>query len=457
MTNGNRQRVLFSSGFSRRVEVAFDEPQATSDGGALLLRQIDDSLGLTHSLAAVMQDDRCPGKVVHELRTLLRQRVFGIACGYADCNDAGRMASDAMHQELCGARGSLASQPTLSRFETRVSRTSLWRMGRALMTTVIAAQRRRHRKTKRITIDLDGTVDRTHGGQQHSLFSGFHGAWCYYPLLGFISFDDEPEQHLVAALLRRGTAHEVEGGLAVLRRLIPALRAAFPQAQIVVRLDAGFQGPKLFDLLRDFEVRFLVGLASNAILERGSADLMQSAREQSARSGQSVRLFGEQNWSARSWSGPACRVVYKAEVLLAEEKAARGNPRYVATNLEEPTAAEVYAIYCGRGDSENRIKELKDDLAIDRTSCTSFAANQLRVLLTAAAYVLYQELRCRITTTDEPRAQVGTLRLQLIKIGGRIVRSVRRLVVHLSANHPWRDRWQWAARRCGAAQLAAPG
>lgn len=457
MGDHSEQGVLFSSSRSRRVEVRFDEPAATSDGGALLLKQIDESLGLTTALAGAMRDRRCPGKVVHELPALLRQRVFGIACGYVDCNDAGRMAADPLHGELCETRRGLASQPTLSRFENGVSRATLLRMGRTLMATVIAAQRRRHGNTKRIVIDLDGTVDPTHGAQQQSLFSGCYDTWCYFPLLGFISFDGHPEQHLVAALLRRGTAHEVEGGLSVLRQLIPALREAFPRAELVVRLDAGFQGSALFDLLRDYEVSYLVAVASNPVLERGSADLLQIAREVAARTGQSARLFGEQRWRSRHWSGPEARVVHKAEVLVAGERAPKSNPRYVATNLDALGAAEVYALYCGRGDSENRIKELKDDLALDRTSCASFAANQLRVLLTAAAYVLYQELRCRITAKDEVRAQVGTLRLQLIKIGGRIVRSVRRLVLHLAASHPWRERWRWAARRCGATPIAAIG
>ena len=374
-----------------------------------------------------------------------------------DGNDAGRMASDPLHGLLCEATDGLASQPTLSRFEHGVSRTALWRMGTALMQTVIAAQRRRHRGAKHITIDLDGTVDPTHGRQQHTLFRGFYGTWCYLPLLGFISFDDAPEQHLVAALLRRGTARETEGGLAVLRRLVPALRAAFPAARICVRLDAGFAGAGLWDLLNDLEVEYVVAVAGNAVLERAAADLLQTARGISARTGRSVRLFGETRYAARSWRGCERRVIYKAEVVREGTKPARDNPRYVVTNWRRLGASRVYDRYCQRGDAENRIKELKDDLQIDRTRCTSFAANQLRVLLTAAAYVLYQELRCRITARDEVRAQVGTLRLQLIKIGGRLVQTVRRVVLHLAASHPWRDRWRWAAQRCGALPLAALG
>ncbi|MSR47647.1 MAG: IS1380 family transposase [Planctomycetes bacterium] len=440
MRDSSRQRVLFSSVDSRPFEVAFDEPSTTSDGGALLLKALDSSVGVTAALAAGMHDARCSGKVRHALLELVRQRVYGIACGYVDGNDAGRMASDPLHGLLCEAADGLASQPTLSRFENHVLRTSLWRMGKALMETVIAAQRRRHRGAKRITIDLDGTVDPTHGHQQQSLFHGKYGTWCDLPLMGFISFDDAPKQHLAVALLRR---------------LVPALRAAFRGARIVVRLDAGFAGPALFDLLNDLEVEYVVAMAGNAVLERESADLMQKARRISLQTGESVRLFGEARYAARSWHEVERRVIYKAEVVREAAKPPQDNPRYVVTNLRRLGAGKTYDFYCQRGDTENRIKELKDDLSIDRTSCTSFAANQLRLLLTAAAYVLYQELRCRITAKDEVRAQVGTLRLQLIKIGGRVVQTVRRVVLHLAASHPWRDRWRAVVQRCGALPLAA--
>jgi hypothetical protein len=448
MRDGTRQHVLFSSVKSRRVEVLFDEPEATSDGGALLLKQVDQSLGLTASLASAMREGRCSAKVRHALLELVRQRVFGIACGYVDCNDAGRMSTDPMHGLLCEKDGELASQPTLSRFENGVSATTLFRMGLALMDAVIASQQRRHRKPRRITIDLDGTVDPTHGRQQHALFHGFYDTWCYLPLLGFISFDDEKEQHLVAALLRRGTAREQQGGLAVLKRLVAALRVAFPGAEILVRLDAGFEGSELFDLLEELDVRFVVAIASNPKLAVGSVNLLQIARRAAKRSGTTARLFGEQIYRGRKWSRAACRVICKAEVVAADEKPLKDNPRYVATDLRGMKREDVYALYAARGDVENRIKELKDDLEIDRTSCSSFSANQLRVLLTAAAYVLYQELRTRICVREEVRPRVSTLRLQLIKIGGRIVQSVRRIVLHLAASHPWRDRWSSIARHC---------
>lgn len=192
MRESSKQSVLFPDLFRKPVRVAFDEPNTTSDGGAVLLKQVDERLGLTGRLARCLVDRRQPGKVRHRLEELLRQRVYGIACGYEDANDAGRLKDDPLHKLLVGRDPfdgeALASQPTLSRFENGVRRVDLYRMGVALAEAVIAWQRRRRRarRVKRITIDLDATADETHGGQQLSLFNGHYGCWCYLPLLGYL-------------------------------------------------------------------------------------------------------------------------------------------------------------------------------------------------------------------------------------------------------------------------------
>lgn len=457
MHDSSERGVLFASGPSRRIEAIFDEPATTSDGGAVLLQKVDQSLGLTAGLARAVREWRSGDRIEHSLASLVRQRVFGIACGYVDCNDAARLRDDPMQRELLGAGdASLASQPTLSRFERQVSRGSLLRMGLALADTVIERLKRRHPRARRITLDLDSTVDPTHGHQQLSLFHGKYGTWCYLPQLCFATIDGDPEQYLLAALLRPGTAHEVQGGLWLIQRMVARLRAAFPRVQLRVRLDAGFSGPELFALLKELKVEYVVSLAGNPVLARRSANLVQMAWQLSAITGQSQRCYGETRYAARSWKGEARRVIFKAEVTREGDKPARENPRYVVTNLHRHSPRSVYAIYCQRGDVENRIKELKGDLELDRTSCSSFAANQLRVLLTAAAYVLYQALRSELPRSGEARAQVGTLRLQLIKIGARVVRSVRRVVLHLAAWHPWRDVWTRLAIRLGAVPIAAP-
>src|SRR4029453_4364782 len=204
------QSTLQVHGISKPIVARFDQPQASSDGGALLLKLADDQLGLTWRLASALRDRRQPGKVAHPLRDLLRQRVFGLACGYADCNDAARLVDDPIHKlvlerdPLDGAP--LGSQPTLSRFENAVGRADLYRLGTALADTVLSYHRARLGAGVRlITIDLDATDDPTHGQQEFALFNGYYDTWCYLPLVATVTFDTEPLQHVVAALLRPGT------------------------------------------------------------------------------------------------------------------------------------------------------------------------------------------------------------------------------------------------------------
>src|SRR5712691_2806940 len=227
------------------VVAAFDVKHASSDGGAVLLKGIDTQLGLTKRLAACMDDARQPGKVRHQTVELLRQRVFGLACGYADCNDAARLADDPIHKllvERAAITGpALASQPTLSRFENTVGPRALLAMGHLLADTVIAHHRRRLKgRATRITIDFDPTDDPTHGQQEFTFFNGHYDTWCYLPVVATVTFNDEAEQFAVAAVLRPGNAPASRGARSLLRRLLGKLRAAFPTAALRVRLDGGF-------------------------------------------------------------------------------------------------------------------------------------------------------------------------------------------------------------------------
>src|SRR5881296_4308570 len=238
-------------GISRPIIARFDQPHASSDGGAVLLKAVDDRLGLTWRLASAIRDRRQAGKVAHPLRDLLRQRVFGLACGYADCNDAARLADDPIHKLLLERDPlnglALASQPTLSRFENSVSWTELRDMAHVLADTVIEQQRRRRQgRATRITIDVDPTDDPTHGEQQLTFFNGHYDTWCYLPIVATVTFDDEAEQWAVAAVLRPGNAPATRGARGILRRLLSKLRQAFPAAVFRVRLDGGFANPKLF-------------------------------------------------------------------------------------------------------------------------------------------------------------------------------------------------------------------
>jgi hypothetical protein len=449
------QSVVFKDLFGKPVIARFDQPDSSSDGGAVLLKACDERLGLTEAIAACVNDSRQPGKVVHSFRDLVRQRVFGIACGYEDCNDAGRLAEDPMQKLLVDRdplEGSaLASQSTLSRFENALGPKALMGMGNALADTVIARHRKRLRgRAKRITVELDPTDDPTHGAQQLSFFNGHYDTWCYLPVAGFVQFDEEPEQYLFAYLLRPGNADAKLGAIGLLRRVLVRLRAAFPKARVLVRLDGGFAGPEMFDYLEAERVDYVVAMAGNAILKHLAEPLMKQARRLSRRSQQTEHLYGECQYAAGSWSRKR-RVIIKAEVVRLGHRDPRDNPRFVVTNLRRVPQRIYEAVYCQRAHIELRIKELHYGLAIDRTSCTRFWANQLRVLLTAAAYVLFQELRLRAAGSACARAQVSTLRERLLKLGVWLERSARRVVLHLPDSAPWHVEWNHIARSLGAA------
>jgi hypothetical protein len=448
------QCLLFPDLLDKPVVAQFDQEHASSDGGALLLKAADRRLGLIDTLSRCLPDEREPGKVQHELTDLVSQRVYGLACGYADCNDAARLAEDPIHKALLGRDpidgDALASQSTLSRFENAVGPKDLYRFGEALADLVIRRHRKRLRgKARRITIDLDPTDDPTHGQQQLSFFNGYYDSWCYLPVLGFISFNDEVEQYLFTAVLRSGKATAKLGAVGILRRVIDRLRGAFPRARLVVRLDGGFACPEVLDFLDEQpRLDYVVAIAKNKVLERRAKRLMGRARRLSRASKKTERVFGECQYAAGKWSYKR-RVVIKAEVTRLEGREPKNNPRFVVTNLRN-TPRTVYQRYRERGDAENRIKELQYGLRIDRTSCTRFWANQFRVLLTATAYVLMQELRLHAKHTGCARAQVSTLRERLLKVGVWIEVSVRRIVLHLPTSYPFKHDWGRIAVALGA-------
>ncbi len=448
------QCVLFPKLFDRPLVARFDQERGSSDGGAVLLKAADAGLRLTGRLAACLPDDRQPGKVRHELLEMLRQRVYAIACGYPDGNDAARLADDPIHKLLVERDPidgePLASQPTLSRFENAVRPRHLYRMGEALADVVIERQqRRRHGRARRITLELDPTDDPTHGGQQLTFFNAHYDTWCYLPVAAFVRFNDEPEQNLVAAVLRPGNAAASLGALGLLRRLLERLYRAFPEAPVLVRLDAGFATPEILDYLDAQAVEYVVAMAGNSVLKRRAEPLMKQARRRSQDTGETEHVYGECRYAAGSWSHRR-RVIFKAEVVRHPGRDPKDNPRFVITNLSQNPQWVYERVYCQRGEIENRIKELHHGLEIDRTSCSRFWANQFRVLMTAAAYVLMQELRLRAVGTSCDRSQVSTLRQRLIKIGVRVEISVRRLVLHLPASFPYLRAWRRVACGLGA-------
>lgn len=450
-------QVLFDRSFPKPLVASFDQPRSSSDAGAALLRLLDDHLGITAALAAALPDTRDASRVRHSQLDLVRQRVYAIACGYEDGNDAGRLRLDPTQLLLLGrdplAGEPLGSQPTLSRFENRHALRSLIAGAEAIADTIIASHRRRlGKRVKRITIDLDGTVDPAYGSQQGVLFNAYFDQHCLYPLLASVQFDRESDQHLLAALWRPGTASASLGFRAILRRLLPRLRRAFPRAKLRVRADAGFAIPKVYDYLERQELEYVIGLPSNKVLAKLAAPSMARARTLSAERGASARHYTAVTYRARSWPKER-RVIIKSEVTHYPGRAPRDNPRYLVTNLRGRPEAIYTRIYAPRGDMENRIKEAKEALRIDRLSCSSMLANQLRLLLTLCAFALYQLLRLHAARTELARAQIGTLRERLIKLAGEVRTSRRRITLRLPAHAPSQLAW---ARIAYALQANAP-
>jgi hypothetical protein len=448
--------LLFPDIFDRPVVAKFDQRQGSSDGGAILLKAAERRLGLTSALAACLRDDRESGKVRHELSELITQRVMAIALGYEDANDAARLASDPIHKLLVGrdpVEGEdLASQPTLSRFENAPDSKELFRMTEALADRVIERHRKRlHGRARRITIDMDPTDDPTHGQQEFAFFNSHYHGYCYLPMVCFLTFNEEADQYLVAAVLRRGNASGSAGAVGILRRLIARVSEAFPKAKIRVRLDGGFASPKVLDFLDcEPKVEYLVNMASNAVLKRKAESAMKQARRASKISGQTEHVYGECRYATKKTWPWKRRVLYKAEVVRAAGKEAKDNPRFVVTNLKQSPQWIYEQVYCQRGDVENRIKELHDGMQIGRTSCSNFLANTFRVLLTAAAYVLMQEMRLHLAPTRHARAQVSTLREHFLKLGAQVIVTVRRIVLHLPQAFPYRDSFHRLALSLGA-------
>ncbi|PYU02601.1 MAG: IS1380 family transposase, partial [Acidobacteria bacterium] len=365
--------MLFPDIFDRPVVAKFDQRQSSSDGGAILLKAAEQRLGLTAALAAGLRDDRQPGKVQHALRELITQRVMALALGYEDANDAARLASDPIHKLLVGRDPvdgeDLASQPTLSRFENAPDRKELLRMTEALADCVIARHRKRlHGRARRITIDMDPTDDPTHGQQQFTFFNRHYDSYCYLPMVCFLTFNEEAEQYLVAAVLRRGNATGSLGALGILRRLIARVSDAFPKAKLRVRLDGGFASAEVLDFLDcEPKVEYLVNMASNAVLKRKAESAMKRARRASKISDQTEHVYGECQYATRKTWPWKRRVIYKAEVVRAANKEPKDNPRFVVTNLKQSPQWIYEKTYCQRGDVENRIKELHDGMQIGRT------------------------------------------------------------------------------------------
>lgn len=442
MTECNGPALLFSSLGRQKIVADFAGGRLTSDGGGLLLREVDRRLGLIDALAACLTDPRDPARVVHDQRTMLAQRILGIALGYEDLNDHATLRSDPLFSVLAektpDPQAPLASAPTLCRLENRVDRRALWRMASVLVEQFIASHAT---PPQELVLDFDASHDPTHGGQEGSFFHGYYDCYCFLPLYVFCG------DQLLVSYLRPSNIDSALHSRAILKLLVQRFRALWPQVRIIVRADSGFCRWRLMRWCDRHGVDYVLGLARNPVLERVAEPYMAAAGSQFEATKQKVRNFHEVAYAAATWNC-ARRVIVKAEHLPQGP-----NVRFVVTSLRDRGPQEVYdELYTQRGEMENRIKEQQLGLFADRTSCQALLANQLRLLLSSAAYVLVEHLRrTGLVGTELEQAQAGTIRLKLFKVAARVVTSVRRVVLHLSSAYPLQALFARVVARLGPA------
>jgi hypothetical protein len=449
MTECNQETFAFTAHFSRLVEAGFTAGQVSSDGGALLLREVDCRINLLSRLAGCFSDGRMPLLVKHQLPEMLAQRIYGLALGYEDLNDHEQLRSDPLMAVLSGKREldePLAGKSTLNRLELTGRRLRYHKITYAaealdrLLTDVFIESHAA--PPTEIVLDLDATDIPLYGHQPERFFHGYYDSYCYLPLYIFAG------DQLLCARLRPANQDAAAGSVEEISRIVAQLRQRWAEVKIILRADSGFCREELMGWCKANHVDYVFGLARNQRLSKIIGAQMQQARVLHQTTGKAARVFTEFYYQTKkSWS---CwrRVVAKAEYLDKGE-----NPRFIVTSLsaEQWAAQQLYEkFYCARGEMENRIKE-QMCLFADRLSTDEMKGNQLRLYFSALAYTLIEALRrLGLKGTEWAEAQVDTIRLKLLKIGAIVRISVRRILLQLSSAYPWKDQYAAAfhALRC---------
>jgi Transposase DDE domain group 1 len=445
------QPILFDFVPQLPIVVQQHQGQISSDAGLLPLRQFDQRWNYTARMAQCL-DDPNPDRD-HSLLSMLRQRFFGILAGYEDCNDHDTLRNDPVFKLVAGKLpedDSLASQPTLSRFENLITPAVLQKLIDFNITTGIERLKQKHggQLPASIILDLDATDDPTHGNQQLTFFHGYYQQYQYFPLV----ISEPTTKHVFLAWLRPGTVHASLGADDDLMRVVDALRKERPDIQIHVRADAGFGLPLMYQTCEDNRLSYTLGFSTNPRLRKLTEALMQRAVEQYAKTKQKARLFECFQYQCDSWDHP------RTVIAKAECHAGGTNLRFVVTNLpaeaspadwpSDPVARLIYDDYTQRGESEHRMDELKNGLHTDRLSCHRFMANFFRLLLHTAAFNLFNAVRDSEQIPEVLRVgQPCTWWLKLIKVAAEIVQTTRRIVVKLAANWPWQHFYESVAGR----------
>jgi Transposase DDE domain group 1 len=459
MTECIQSTFEFAAHFSRQVVARFDGGTMTTDGGGLLLRETDRRLNLLARLAECFLDGRSPVLVEHTVAQLVSQRVYGLALGYEDLNDHEQLRQDPLLRVLAGKGevedSPLAGKSTLNRLElsdgtpSRYKKITFWKAGVDELLVKVFVESHAT-APQEIILDVDATDFPLHGQQEGRFFHGYYDSYCYLPLYIFCG------EQILCARLRQSNSDASAGSLVEIQRIVGQIRAAWPEVKIILRGDSGFCRNELMSWCEENGVDYVFGLARNQRLRRILGPQMWEATQQWGETGQPARVFTEFSYRTKKrkkggWDRER-RVVAKAEHIDGKE-----NPRYVVTSLRaEPWAAQMLyeELYCARGEMENRIKE-QFSLFADRVSSETMRANQLRLYLSAMAYVLVCGLRrLGLKDTELAHAQAATIRTRLLKIGAQVRVSARRVCLSMAASYPWASLFAQVHANLRAAALA---
>lgn len=442
MSKPTQEQLRFLPVDGLTVRGDFDGGALSSDFGPLILRGVDHHIGLTASLAQAFDDKRHPSYIDHALRELFAQRTYQIGCAYEDGNDANALRTDplfklGLDRRPLDAETDLASAPTFSRLENAATTKDIYRLAQAFVDQFIASYAK---PPELIVLDMDHSEDATYGQQELSFYNHHYRSHCYLPLFLFEGLSGK----FITAVLRPGKRPTGAENAMIIKRVLKRLRAAWPETHIVLRGDGHFSNPELMQLaLDDPHTDFIFGLTGNSVLYTLAAPFIEinrqrheirceNARKSNLSAPHSTRTYHEVTYAAGSWPQPF-RVILKAEVMDLGD-----NPRFVVTTLDEPTPECLYRdLYCARGQDENFIKMVKNDLASDRTSDSTFLANHMRLFFSCAAYVLHHALRTEVLVhTELANAQPSTVILKLFKLAVRVVQYKDRVKLQLPTHCP---------------------
>jgi len=430
------QPILFklSDISKKKVEVKFTMEDTSNDGGLLLLREVEQQIGLISSLANCIKDERHQSYVEHSITSMLSQRIMQIAAGYEDANDCNELKDDEILKLCANQSKTLATQPTISRFENKVNNRELYKMAKVFVDQFMTSY---NKEPEVIILDPDDTNSFTYGQQELTLFNSYYGDYCYMPLHIYEGFSGK----LITTILKPGRRNKSVNVFAILKRIIMYLRKKWPNTMIIVRGDSHFCSKELMGWRHDLKrVEFITGLTGNSVLNKYAKVTLESAQREYNTYGKPVKRYHSFEYKANSWTHLE-RVVVKVEV-----NSKGTNVRFIVSSLRNVRSKALYEQgYCARGAAELRIKDHKTYLLSDRMSCSSFLANQFRLFLHSAAYVLIHSLQNEVLKgTEFCKATMKTIQLKIIKVATRVKVLKTKVRIELPAEFYSK----WAFEKC---------